>query len=94
MVPKKHSEPLPALDLLGNGVGAASDSIPSKAQILEDIRQGYHFAKAGGEGQPIDEMHREIAQELAREELEDNADTRHYSAAIQATVKSLNCSRM
>jgi hypothetical protein len=52
------------------------EDIPSKGQTLEDIREGYRFAKAGGEGQPIDEMHREIAEELAREAVEENADMR------------------
>ncbi len=50
--------------------------IPTKAEVLEDISEGYRFVKSGGEGQPIDEMHREIAEELAREEVEENADIR------------------
>ena len=51
-----------------------SDAVPTKADILEDIRQGYRFVMSGGVGQPIDEMHREIAEELEREELTQNAE--------------------
>lgn len=40
--------------------------IPSKEIILEGISEGYRFVMSGGEGQPIDEMHREIAEELAQ----------------------------
>ena len=53
-----------------------SDKVPTKAEILEDISEGYRFVKSGGKGQPIDELHREIADELAREELAQNADIR------------------
>ena len=52
------------------------DAIPSKEEILADIRDGYIYVKSGGVGQPIDDVHREIAEELAREELADNADIR------------------
>lgn len=74
MVPKKRSASLSALEVRSKGVRVESDDVPSKAQTLDDIREAYLFAKTGGEGQPIDEMHREIAEELAREELEENAD--------------------
>ncbi|MCY4538291.1 MAG: hypothetical protein OXE52_08695 [Chloroflexi bacterium] len=53
-----------------------SDEAPTKADILSDISEGYRFVKSGGKGQPIDEMHREIADELACEELAQNADIR------------------
>lgn len=39
------------------------DAVPTKADILEDIRQGYRFVMSGGVGQPIDEMHRDILNE-------------------------------
>lgn len=52
------------------------DAIPSKEEILEDIRDGYVYVMSGGVGQPIDDAHREIEEELAREELADNADIR------------------
>ena len=57
-------------------VGKDIDAIPSKQEILEDIRDGYIYVKSGGVGQPIDAVHREIAEELAREELAENADIR------------------
>ena len=50
-----------------------SDEVPTKAEILEDIGEGFHFVMSGGRGQPIDEMHREIAEELTCEELTHNA---------------------
>ena len=52
------------------------DAIPSKEEILEDIRDGYVYVMSGGVGQPIDDAHSEIAEELAREELAENADIR------------------
>ena len=52
------------------------DVIPSKEEILEEIRDGYVYVKSGGVGQPIDDVHREIAEELAREELAENVDIR------------------
>lgn len=36
------------------------EEVPSKADILDEISEGYRFVKSGGKGQPIDEMHREI----------------------------------
>ncbi|MDE2857556.1 MAG: hypothetical protein OXN94_06875 [Chloroflexota bacterium] len=53
-----------------------NDKTPTKADILEDISEGYRFVRSGGKGQPIDELHREIADELAREELAQNVDIR------------------
>ncbi|MDE2775779.1 MAG: hypothetical protein OXI77_07565 [Chloroflexota bacterium] len=55
-------------------VDSGIESIPSKEDILEDIRDGYVYVMSGGVGQPIDDVHREIAEELAREELAENAD--------------------
>lgn len=57
-------------------VDRIDDVIPSKEEILEDIRDGYVYVMSGGVGQPIDDMHRDIVEELAREELADNADIR------------------
>ncbi len=52
------------------------DVIPSKEEILEELRDGYVYVKSGGVGQPIDDVHREIAEALAREELAENVDIR------------------
>ena len=52
------------------------DAIPSKKEVLEGIRDGFVYVMSGGKGQPIDEAHREIAEELAREELAENASIR------------------
>lgn len=76
MIPNERSATSSALELRGKDARVESDDVPSKAQTLDDIREAYLFAKNGGEGQPVDEMHREIAEELAREELEENADIR------------------
>ena len=76
MTPKQ--KPRPSGDLL-DGARTANvddDSIPTKAQVLDDIREGYRFVRSGGRGQPIDEVHREIAEELASEEVTLNADIR------------------
>ena len=53
---------------------SGEDRIPTKQETLEDIRDGYLFVMSGGRGQPVDEMHREIAEELAREELGQDAE--------------------
>ena len=76
MVPKRTSEDLRELAAGGPGTCEDSDGTPTKSQILEDIREGYLFVKSGGKGRSIDKMHREIAEELAREELAINADIR------------------
>lgn len=52
------------------------DAIPSKRETLEGIRDGFVYVMSGGKGQPIDDAHREIAEELAREELAENASIR------------------
>ena len=52
------------------------DAIPSKKEVLEGIRDGFVYVMSGGKGQPIDDAHREIAEELAREELAENASIR------------------
>ena len=64
------------MDLLDSlpPMGADNDEAPTKAEILNGIRDGYAFVMSGGVGQPIDDAHREIAEELAREELAENAD--------------------
>ena len=76
MIPKNRSKP--SSELTGDSNVAESDAhdIPTKAEILEDISEGYRFVMSGGRGQPIDDIHREIEQELAREELAQNADLR------------------
>lgn len=76
MAPKQ--KPRPSGDLLDNArtPHIDDDSIPTKAQVLDDIREGYRFVKSGGRGQPIDEVHREIVEELASEELTQNAGIR------------------
>ena len=48
----------------------ADDRMPTKQETLEDILDGYLFVMSGGRGQPIDEAHREIAEELASEDLD------------------------
>ena len=58
----------------GQTVDAEIDEVPTKEAILAGIRDGYDFVMSGGKGQPIDDMHREIAEELAREEQAQNAD--------------------
>ncbi len=60
--------------LRGQVARSVSEDVPTKAEILEDISEGYVFVMSGGKGRPIDEMHREIADELAREEIAENAD--------------------
>lgn len=53
---------------------AEMDEAPTKAEILNGIRDGYLFVMSGGKGQPIDDMHREIEEELAREEHAQDAN--------------------
>ena len=60
----------------------AIDSIPSKDEILASIRDGYVYVMSGGIGQPIDDVHREIANELAREEIEENASIRPQPSTL------------
>ena len=74
MVPKHKSKPSANLPVIGQTTDSDSDDIPTKADTLEDISEGYRFVMSEGKGQPIDEMHREIAEELAREELAKIAD--------------------
>ena len=50
---------------------------PSKEEILNGIRDGYVDDMSGGKGQPIDDIHREIAEELARVEQAHNPDYFH-----------------
>lgn len=76
MTPKNSSKPSVKLTNDERGSDSGANDIPSKEEILADISDGYLFVMAGDVGQPIDEMHREIAEELAREELEENADVR------------------
>ncbi len=76
MTPKNKSTPSSELRDDTYDADSLAYDIPAKEEILEDISEGYRFVMSGGEGQPIDEMHREIAEELAREELEENADIR------------------
>ncbi len=52
----------------------AIDEIPTKEEILNEIRDGYVYVMSGGKGQPVDDVHREIAEELAREEHAQHAD--------------------
>ena len=52
------------------------DEAPTKEEILEGIRDGFVYVMSGGKGQPIDDAHREIAEELAREEQSQDADFR------------------
>ena len=75
MIPKQTSKPSAAFTKNSQSAPGDSDGVREKAQILEDIGEGYLFVKAGGLGQPIDDMHREIAEELAREELKPDADS-------------------
>lgn len=55
-------------------VDKETEEIPTKEEILIGIRDGYAFVMSGGKGQPIEDVHREIAEELAREEHAQNAD--------------------
>jgi len=73
MVPKRSLRKLESMEATQTRASRDSDSVPTKSEILEDIRDGYFYVKSGGKGPPVDEMHREIAEELAREELESNA---------------------
>ena len=76
MTPKNRSTPSGELRDDPRDADKSAFDIPTKEEILEDIGEGYRFVMSGGEGQPVDEMHREIAEELAREEVEENADIR------------------
>lgn len=76
MPPEPKSKPSAELRDSDQIADIDSDEAPTKADILEDISEGYRFVMSGGKGQPIDEMHREIAEELAREELAQNANIR------------------
>lgn len=53
----------------------AMHEISTKEEILHGIRDGYAFVMSGGKGQPVDDVHREIAEEVAREEHAQNADS-------------------
>ena len=66
------------LDLSDGGqiMDTEIDEAPTKEEILEGIRDGFVYVMSGGKGQPIDDVHREIAEELAREELAENAEIR------------------
>lgn len=76
MTPKYRSTPSSELPDDARDADRSAFDIPAKEEILEDISEGYRFVMSGGKGQPVDEMHREIAEELAREEVEENADIR------------------
>ena len=76
MATKQRSKPSQKLSVSGEVSDGAYDDVPTKAETLEDIGDGYDFVMSGGKGQPIDEMHREIAEELARENLAHDADIR------------------
>lgn len=60
----------------GQSVDKEIDEAPTKDEILEGIRDGFVYVMSGGKGQPIDDAHREIAEELAREEQAQDADIR------------------
>ena len=66
MVQKHDSRPICSLSVSDQRADRLGDDIPTKAEILEDISQGYRFVIAGGRGQPIDDAHRQIAEELTR----------------------------
>ena len=55
-------------------VDQETEGIPTAEEILNGIRDGYALVISGGKGRPIDGVHREIAEELAREEHAQNAD--------------------
>ena len=76
MATKQRSKPSQKLSVSGEVSDGAHDDVPTKAETLEDIGDGYYFVMSGGKGQPIDETHREIAEELARENLAHDADIR------------------
>ena len=57
-------------------VDSRVDKAPTKEEILEGIRDGFVYVMSGGKGQPIDDAHREIEEELAREEQGQDADIR------------------
>ncbi len=66
------------MDLSDGGqiMDAEIDEAPTKDEILEGIRDGFIYVMSGGRGQPIDDAHREIAEELAREVKSQDADFR------------------
>ena len=76
MIPAKRGKL--GLDLSDGGQirDAEIDEAPTKDEILEGIRDGFIYLMSGGKGQPIDDAHREIAEELAREEQSQDADYR------------------
>ena len=78
MVPEHRSAPSEKLPVSGEIASGKGDDVPTKAEVLEDIRDGYRFVMSDGKGQPIDEMHREIAEELAHEELAHDAEIRAF----------------
>lgn len=57
-------------------VDIETDEAPTKEEILEGIRDGFVYVMSGGKSQLIDDAHREIAEELAREEQGQDADIR------------------
>ena len=65
MTPKNRSTPSSELRDDARDADRSAFDIPAKEGILEDISEGYRFVMSGGKGQPVDEMHREIAEELA-----------------------------
>ena len=67
MIRETHTNSKAEPEFPAQSADASHDETPTKADILDDIREGYLFVMRGGKGQPIDEMHRELADELASE---------------------------
>ena len=87
MIPANKSKPGVNLSDSRRTVDAKIDDIPTKEEILSGIRDGYAFVMSGGKGQPIDDVHREIAEELAREE-----STELYLAEKERDIASFTVS--
>ena len=51
----------------GQFAGIDEDRMPTKEEIMDGIREDLIYILSGGKAEPIGDMHREIAEELARE---------------------------
>lgn len=68
MIPKERDKLEVTVPESGQFACIDEDKAPTKEEIMDGIREGIIYVLSGGEGQPVDEMHRELAEELAREE--------------------------
>ena len=75
MAPESKSTPTIHLNDGEQVEAIGPNEVATTAEILDGIREGYLFVMSGGKGQPIDDMHREIAEELAQDaDISDSVD--------------------